>query len=198
MERIVRLPTPIFLVHRYKKWGRRWANRKLANPKALFQWSTFNGERVNHLLLPVLQQMTSCHCSFCDRKELEYFLEEPTIEHFRPKSIYPLLSYYWGNLFLCCYSCQKKNERFELNLLKPDRLGYTFDDFFIIDWITGQIQPRYLDPDPRYLPAINTINLYNLNSGGRPRARLNELKKFQQTPGQDIDDYSYRFFINRA
>lgn len=198
MERINRPATPQFLADNYKRWSRQWTNLRLANPNANFQWYHHNHQAVNHLLLPHLQLMTNFHCTFCDQKNLEDGVVEPTVEHFKPKSDYPLLSYYWGNLFLCCNSCQKKYERFTDDLLKPDRATYNFDNYFSIDWETGKIEPLYATPDPRYYAAYNTIDLYGLNKGGKPRARLIELKQFNDSMNPIIEEFSYRFFITRA
>lgn len=198
MERITRIAIPPFLFNNYKVWGRQWEALKRANPRARFQWCAHGGMSVNHLLLPDLQTMTDYHCSFCDIGRLEEGVIEPTIEHFKPKAKHPLLAYHWENLFLCCYSCQKKGSNFTKDLLKPDRVNYSFDDFFIIDWASGEIHPRHLAPDIRYSAAFNTIDLYGLNKGGKPRARLKELELYQQGNTPNINDFSFRFFISRA
>jgi len=198
MEKIVRPNAPAFLIDNYKRWGRQYEALRARNPQAQFQWYQHSNQKVNILLLPYLQLMTQSHCSFCDIFEVTENVVEPTVEHFKPSSRFPILSYYWGNLFLCCNSCQKKNDRFEDYLLKPDRLDYLFDDYFLIDWVTGKIFEKHTLPDLRYFKAEATIRLYGLNNGGRPNARLRELKQFNNDPIPIIDEYSYRFFIRRA
>lgn len=198
MERINRPAAPAFLAANYKRWSWQWKYLRIANPQANFNWYQHNHQPVNQLLLPSLQAMTNFHCSFCDQKNLEDGVIEPTVEHFKPKSAFPLLSYVWGNLFLCCGSCQKKYERYTTDLLKPDRATYNFDDYFVIDWTTGKLEPLHTAPDPRYYAAFNTIDLYGLNRGGKPKARLKELDQYNDSGNPNIDDFSYRFFITRA
>ncbi|OOV17327.1 hypothetical protein [Flavobacterium sp. LM4] len=195
MDRIFRTAVPLFLNANYKMWGLQYYNLRFINPAAQFNWYMFNGTRVNHLLVPELQSLTNFHCSFCDKKEIIEYVNEPTIEHFRPKTLYPLISYYWGNLFLCCTSCQRKGDEYNKLLLKPDTFDYTFDDYFIIDWPTGFILPKHNDPHPNFFRADVTIELYGLNKGGRPKARMNELKAYLKTTEPNIEDFSYRFYI---
>lgn len=198
MDRVNRTAPPVYMTTNYKRWGRQFARLKERNPAAQFQWYVYNGDRVNTLILPLLQAMTDYHCAFCDVKGLEEGVQEPTIEHFRPSSRYPYLSHYWYNLFPCCYSCQRKGNDFDKALLKPDRDNYGFDDYFLIDWETGKLLERYAAPDPRYFNAKKTIELYGLNLTGRKKARLQELKTYNNDPAPNINDYSYRFFIARA
>src|SRR4028118_1785642 len=101
MMKIERPPAPDFLQRNYKKWGKRY-KKKRNNPRLsnTFYWATHKKIKVNKRLLPILRGMTNCHCSFCDGFPLDTTGE--TIEHFRSKSQYPMLSYFWGNLFYCC------------------------------------------------------------------------------------------------
>lgn len=202
MDSIIRPNAPIYMSDNFRKWGRQYfelrQRNRIANRKTTFNWYSYNGQPVNQLILPVLQGMTEFHCSFCDLKGLVEGVNEPTIEHFKPSSQFPLLSHFWDNLFLCCYSCQRKNSRYDKQLLKPDRVTYTFDDYFVIDWGTGDIAERYKAPHPNYYSAKVTIQLYGLNKPARSKARLRELKHYQDEANPVLDDFSYRFFIIRA
>lgn len=198
MEKINRTITPNFLQTNYKRWCWQWSDLKNRNQGAQFHWYQHQNQLVNHLLLPYLQAITNYHCSFCDQKNLIDSVIEPTVEHFKPKSKYPLLSYFWHNLFLCCNSCQKKLERYYPDLLKPDRPSYDFDSFFSINWATGHIESIYNEPDPRYYAATHTIELYSLNKGGKPQARKKELDLYLDSRNPDIEDFSYRFYIRRG
>jgi len=48
--------------------------------------------------------MTQAHCAFCDGQIGAESRE--TVEHFRPKGLFPELAYAWDNLFPCCDLCQ--------------------------------------------------------------------------------------------
>lgn len=203
MNNLIRTDSPVFMINFYKYWGKQFDGLKRTNTslgrRTQFNWYTHNGQRVNQILLPLLQNMTQFHCSFCDIKEVEEGVNEPTIEHFRPSSRYPLLSHFWHNLFLCCYSCQKsKMDEFDKNLLKPDKLDYSFDDYFIIDWASGDLIEKHQAPDVRYEKARVTIKLYGLNKIARSKARLRELKHYSNDVNPVLDEYSYRFFIIRS
>lgn len=139
MMKIERPSAPDFLKQNYKKWGKQYKKKRDdSNRNNKFDWATHKRQKVNHLLLPILQQMTNYHCSFCDRSELETGGE--TIEHFRPASKFPLLSYVWINLFYCCNHCQKsKGDEPERLLIRPDASGYSFEKYFLFDAATGNI-----------------------------------------------------------
>lgn len=68
-----------------------------------FNWRKNQGKGYDDLLVK-LSQMTQSHCSFCDAYPMGRIPK--TIEHFKPKTTFPLLAYQWENLFLCCGNCQ--------------------------------------------------------------------------------------------
>lgn len=196
MMKIERPHAPDFLRRNYKKWGKRY-KRKRDNPRQSndFNWATFQSQKVNQLLLPTLQEMTNCHCSFCDGFPLDALGE--TIEHFRSKSRYPLLSYFWGNLFYCCHHCQKsKGENPERLLLKPDAADYSFEKYFLFDYITGNIEINpALSSETEKAKAKNIIKLYGLNEYNRPKRRKDCLQRFLKTSDADVEDFPYRFIL---
>lgn len=132
MMKIVKTPAPDFLRKNYKKWGKRYkAKRNNPAKSNAFTWAIHKGTKANILLLPFLRIETNHHCSFCDGFPLETTGE--TIEHFRPKSVFPLISYVWANLFHCCKYCnESKGENPGRNLLKPDKLSYSFGNILCL------------------------------------------------------------------
>lgn len=195
MMKIQRLPAPHFLKERYKNWGRRYKARRDKSANAVFFWNIFNGQRINHLLLPVLMQMTQDHCSFCDGFPIET-VSSDSIEHFKPKTKFPKLAYAWLNLFYCCSKCQEsKMEDFDKTLLKPDILGYSFEFYFQYDSETGKIIPNPDRNEIEILRAEKTIELYGLNSHARPKARKRTIKQFIDSQNPVIEDFPYRFIL---
>lgn len=190
--------TPEWLQKNYKKWGKRYAKNIVEKPSYKFQWATYKGQKVNQQLTPLLAGITQKHCSFCDAFPMEERLL-PTIEHFRPKSKYPLLAYVWHNLFLCCSLCQAKNDNFDKRLLKPDQLSYDFEKYFTYNFRTGELAPN---------PALSatdiervkvTLELYGLNKHGKPRDRKRTYKVFNQLVADDkvhVNDIPYRFLFS--
>lgn len=82
-----------------EKWGRQFdAKLKNASKKNTFAWGTYQKVTVNTILEPLLREMTQNHCAFCDISPLQQ--SGGTIEHFHPKSKYPLLSHSWIKIVL--------------------------------------------------------------------------------------------------
>ncbi len=197
MRKIDRTPAPEWLKAKYKEWGKEWKRTYTETGQSReFRWH----QHKNHGYADLVEQlstMTQNHCSFCDAYPMGARLKY-TIEHFRPKTKYPLLAYTWANLFLCCYNCQEKEEEFDRKLLKPDKDDYYFDDYFEIDWMTGELRPNRVASQEKQERAKITIQLYRLNANGKPEDRLEELEKFLDSHNPEIDQWAYRFFIERG
>jgi uncharacterized protein (TIGR02646 family) len=197
MEKINRTKAPQWLAEKYKTWGRDWKSKYEDSGKSSdFRWRQHNKKSRNDLV-DKLCVMTQYHCSFCDGYPMGSLIKE-TIEHFRPKTKYPLLAYYWQNLFICCCICQQKGDAFDKALLKPDVASYEFDHYFDIEWDSGKIIPNIDSSAPNQQRAQVTIALYKLNDNSKPEARKAALLHFQDTNSPDIDSFSYRFFIKRG
>lgn len=188
---------PTFLAENYKRWGREHQQRRVRNPSAAFQWKSYQGQRVNELILQALDVVAKQHCAFCDGYPLGTFARR-TIEHFRPVSRYPRLAYVWHNLFVCCDICQSaKLEAFDKRLLKPDRADYTFERYFIINYKSGELEANPAASETEQQRAHLTIEIYGLNRYGRPQSRLRAYRDYQQlaNQGYTLDDFPYRFFL---
>lgn len=203
MRKVTRTPAPDFLTNNCVKWGTNYENLRKKNPSAIFSWATHKGSKVNTLLLPFLMRMTSilmelenAHCSFCDGFPVEP-VSADSIEHFKPKSQFPLSSYVWENLFYCCSKCQQsKLENFDEQLLKPDIDEYTFEYFFEYDTKTGDIIPNVDRSDLEIERAKITIKLYGFNDHGRPKARKRTIRQFVDSNNPILDEFPYRFILS--
>jgi uncharacterized protein (TIGR02646 family) len=193
MRKFKRLPCPDCLKNNSEKWGNDWERRRKEDASAQFHWHQINNKPVNQLLLPALKQQTQEHCSFCD----QFPVEPPsvgTIEHFYPKSEYPLKAYQWENLYFCCCHCQQKQARFDDKLLRPDADDYSFDRYFDWDYTQGLIKENSQASPADQERAKCTIELYQLNVG-HPRCRRLELQKRRKALELPIDDFAYRDFL---
>jgi uncharacterized protein (TIGR02646 family) len=203
MMKIERCPAPDFLTEKFEKWGIRYKERRDENAVALFFWTQHNSQRINLSLLPILMKMTSileqienAHCSFCDGFPVES-VSANSIEHFRPKTLFPLLAYAWENLFYCCSKCQEsKLEKFDEILLKPDLPAYSFEYYFQYDTKTGEIIPNPDRSEIETQQAEKTIELYGLNEHSRPNARKRTIRQFIDSNNPIIDEFPYRFILN--
>lgn len=178
-------------------WGLQYADKRTnQNRRNDFQWAKYKGQKVNQLIEDDLKNMTQNHCAFCDGYPLSN--KGSSIEHFEPKSIFPEKSYFWTNLFYCCYLCQgTKLEKYNDFLLKPDDIDYSFEKYFIYkndnEAITLHPNPRASENDQSR--AEITIKLFGLNQHERSEARYKELVKFESSTRNIIDDWSYRFLF---
>lgn len=168
-----------------------------------FPWSVMingRGFYIRERILPLLLQMTKGHCAFCDYYPLSKELLNPIpIEHFYPKckGKFPEKAYQWENLFPSCHGCtDKKKDRFDEKLLKPDDEEYSFDAFFKITG-DGKLEPAdTCDPVSRERVKV-TIDIYKLNERGtllsmRKRALTDYQRLF---PVMDSDERPFRFLI---
>lgn len=197
MMKQVRPEEPEILKAKGQEWGERFKRNRDGNPAHKFNWPTFNRKKLNTVLKEPLIEMTKNHCSYCDGYPLGKTGRQ-TIEHFKPKSDFPLLAFKWDNLFLCCDVCQgEKGEDFDELLLKPDVEDYDFYRYFMIDFKTGEIlsNPRASEEDQER--AEKAIKLLGLNKNSRPGFRLSEYRLFQKLKNDsyEIEDFSYRFMF---
>ena len=209
MMKLHRPAPPDWLTKHGEKWGQDYHKKKSANPSHTFRWRSYQKRAINHHLTPILRAMTKDHCSFCDLLPVVPY----TIEHFRPKSSFPLFAYHWENLFICCGFCQQaKLEFFAEALLKPDELEYEYNRYFLCDPVTGVLEPNPKANENDQERAIVTIDLYKLNDYGRPTHRKREIKKYalkeRETNSENnepslstdltaltVDDFSFRFLF---
>lgn len=181
MKKIERTAMPDCLKENYKRWGSDYEHG-CKN----FSW---HGRRDN--IIEVLVQMTSNHCSFCDGYPAVD--RSDTIEHFYPKHVYPFLAYCWYNLFLCCSGCQRsKGQKFNKKLLKPDRVGYEFNRYFVFNYTNYKIEVNPFASDDDQERARITIEMYGLNHTGLKKSRQIQHRSFEKDKF-NIDDVPYRF-----
>ncbi len=195
MMKAQRPAPPLWLTQKCQKWGQQYERKLATTPATQFAWPQYQRKRLNHWLLPLLRQMTEDHCSFCDVFQMVAEIRE-TIEHFKPKSQYPIEAYQWDNLFLCCDKCQSaKREFFDPALLKPDEIDYEFDRYFIFNFSSGELHPNPTSNTSDQNKASLTIEIYGLNTEGRPQARRRVFENYCQSTNPQIKDFSYRFMF---
>lgn len=165
------------------EWGLDWESKLESNPQATFYWHSYKGKAVNEILISKLRLLTNDHCCFCDKHAPEQ--DSDSIEHFKPKHIYPKVAYAWSNLFLCCTGCQKRAkgwityEHKQHLVLKPDVASYSFDKYFIFDSKTGNIEVNKFSTTPKDQERAElTILYYQLNGFKRPQSRKSQFTKF--------------------
>jgi uncharacterized protein (TIGR02646 family) len=194
MRRFQRLPAPQFLTERWEQWGREWEQRRRENASAAFHWHRLDDEAVNDKLLGPLMAQVQDHCSFCDNFPV-CPPSKDTIDHFRPKTLFPLLAYNWENLYYCCDFCQTKGNFFHDDLLQPDSPEYTFERFFLWDFTTGEILVNPLASPEDKRRAECTRTNYRLNEK-HPRFRRMARRRRGRFNDDPLDDFAYRDFVS--
>ncbi len=136
------------------------------------------------------------HCAFCDGGL--YVESLCTVEHFRPKSTHPELTYAWQNLFPACNGCQSaKGSKFDEALLKPDDEDYDFAKYFQLNYLSGEIEPLESASQADQVRADVTIRMYGLNKYAILSGRKHERKHWvSREPSERVlDDFRFRYFI---
>lgn len=200
MIKLERPQCPPELAEHGERWSAQFARLRLRKPGARFRWARHQGRPVNHVLVPLLRAMTLGHCAYCDGFPVSP-VSSDTIDHFRPKSTFPELSYGWGNLFYACGQCQaQKRERFDERLLAPDAGSYTFERYFLVNYRTGEIEPSPSASPADRSAAEVTIAMFGLNGADRPEARRRVLRQLGRldpaTRASEVDERPYRFLFD--
>jgi uncharacterized protein (TIGR02646 family) len=108
-----------------------WTNALMSYVKSGKEVPTDIKNRYNNTeIKTALKAETSGKCMYCEGYigDVSY----PHIEHFRPKSVYPNLTFDWENLGLGCQVCNTyKNDVFDENLPYINPYKENPDDYFI-------------------------------------------------------------------
>ena len=62
-------------------------------------------------------------------------------------------------------------------MVKPDEVGYKFEDFFRYNSFTGEINVNTSKPEENQKKAFETIKIFKLNIGNKPINRINAIRK---------------------
>lgn len=188
MMKITRSHAPKVLADNWEKWG-----IVFETSGSNFSWQ-IDGTNVRNKILELLREMTKDHCSYCDGFPMEAMLGD-TIDHFKPKSIFPTDAYKWENLFLCCNICQKRINQYEDILLKPDEIEYEFGKYFFYNTESGELEPNKLADSKDQERTEYTIRMFKLNEYNRPKSRKMFFRKFAIDQNPIIEEYPYRFIL---
>ena len=194
MRQFTRLLPPQYLTENWEIWSNRYAQNKAKNAGHTFQWATHEGQKMNQKLLPLLTAQTQKHCSYCDAYPMK--ISDETIDHFKPKgdARFYHLAYQWENLYYCCADCQKaKWEQFSDDLVRPDATDFSFNRYFIVNYLTGEIQANPAATVDEKLCAEVTIKFLGLNHTGQCISRRHSFERYNAE--SDIDDFAYRFMF---
>lgn len=185
----------------YFRKGKAWRDKyALTGDATKFSWGTHAKKGNSEHIVDALSVISGNHCFYCDLKRVMYGITEPEIDHFCPKTVSPLKAYYYPNLNLCCGSCNRyKLDKYSRNvLLDFTSPNYQFDNYFFVDYATGKVRVRPDISVRQRFQARYTLTVLGINKDARPRVRRDELDAYNNTVVQNIDDFSYRYYISRS
>jgi uncharacterized protein (TIGR02646 family) len=195
------LDKPECLVKHAQEWTEDFIRKRQTNPN-YWNWHQYKNEKVDNILAKILSELSNFHCSYCGIFPLKQSVGGRSIDHFKPKSLFQNFAFEWNNLFIACSDCQKiKGSNFpDIEPLKPDSCHYHFDYWFEIDWTVhkNHIIPNKDRTQQEQIIAQKTIDWLGLNDGDRPQARFDEFLKYNSSDIEDVNKWSYPFFLERG
>lgn len=200
MYRFERIEAPVYLLDNWEIWGERYRLNREANPSFNFQWPTYEGQRLNVHLKPLLSRQTQDHCSYCDTFPIGN--NEESIDHFKPKTnpLFYNLVCNWENLYYSCDNCQGyKMVQFNESILRPDAPDFKFNSYFVFSFATYEIAPLPTLSEADLEKAKETIRVFGLNDPKHITARRISLERYRlkKEKGDEIfiNDFPYRYII---
>jgi len=156
MIKVNRPKSPEILTKKYRKWTQELLETQDSEKKKRIE-KRYNKPHIRK----VLREMFHNKCAFCERK----LTGGDRIEHFRPRKLFPELTFEWTNLLLSCETC---------NLNKSDRFPVTSNGESAID-------PSLEDPSPHLLYDYNEklkwVSIYGKNVRGKISIELVDLNR---------------------
>ena len=134
---------------------------------------------------PVLANRTNTNCWYCERQCQAVGGWAPTVDHFRPRSRFPELTYEWSNWIFSCRRCNVDNKKDKW----PDS-GYVDpcaadvmerpEQYFDYEPYTGEIVARNSLSDTARNRAWNTIDDLGLSKRDLVNPRFTSVRQFIQ------------------
>jgi uncharacterized protein (TIGR02646 family) len=131
--------------------------------------------------MPLLMLQTDAHCSYCDAYPL--MSADNTIDHFKPKSKYPLEVCKWENLYIACAHCQKKKVQIMTkSSFDLTNQGYDFYHYFYYDFTTHEIKILWSLTGEDAQRAEATLRVMNFNHPAMKESRRLSYEGFADRP----------------
>lgn len=188
MKEFPRQPKPRYWASRERAWIQKlrdWsralplAPRPSAKKDALWSWQREQTRLADRFHAEVRPAEDPSLCAYCDGP-----LEETsaaTIDHFIPEALCPKLGVFWENLFPACSYCNSscKKDQWSPDLLRPDR--DPVESYFDFDPETGCLAPIPGASEEIRRKVEETIKIFGLNEGSRPRARCRRWREMNNS-----------------
>lgn len=111
-----------------------------------------------------------------------------TVDHVRPKSLYPYEAYSWSNFRLACLKMNRRKDNFE-DVIDPCTLA---QDIFTLNFLTFEVSIRSDCPPSLLEKAHATIGHLQLNEGKMCQARANDYRDYTRAQLKVKSPFVYR------
>lgn len=169
--------------------------KKKYSPKS---WKDYDKDNIRGRIkesILILEQNE--YCPYCEKRIYD---NTGHLEHVKPRDVYPKEFQNYNNIMVSCdekNSCGKyKGNKYTDNFINP--IIDNPKDYFDYNIASGEIVPKYLNKDDdRYIKAIYTINILNLNSYELREARkaLIDILEVYRENYEEYNEY-LQFFLD--
>ena len=135
------------------------------------------------------------NCWYCERRCQGVGGWSPTVDHFRPRSLFPELTYEWSNWIFSCRRCNvdnKQNKWPELGYVDPSTtvVAEQPEQYFDYDTDSGRIFAKSGVSDAAQRRAWDTIDDLGLSKSDLVNPRFTSIRQFIEELTQELLDYS--------
>ncbi len=135
------------------------------------------------------------NCWYCERQCQAVGGWAPTVDHFRPRSLFPELSYSWPNWIFSCRRCNEENKGDNwagYGYVDPSAIDAADrpDQYFEYDLESGRIIPKSDISDTDQQRAWDTIDDLGLCKTDLVNPRFDSIRRFSERFMQEYLDYS--------
>jgi uncharacterized protein (TIGR02646 family) len=126
-------------------------------------------------------------CGYCEMRcrETDSPTKAPTLDHFRPRSEFPELTYEWSNWIYSCWRCNQEKGNLWPDSEYVDPCAVPFDErpeaYFEVDVVTGEVIAKSGLSEEGKRKAQSTIDDIGLNLLDLRYSRIGWVRQFQAT-----------------
>ena len=176
---------------RWIVYGEKYASQ---TNRTYYNHAQIKKEKLNHLIFSTLIEQTDSHCSYCDGFPL--MSADETIDHFKPKSKFPLEVCNWENLYVACAHCQKvKGDKFDNLLIRPDESSYDFSAYYFYDFTEHEIKILPNLSYDKLKRAEATCRILDFNHKAMQESRRQSYDGFIDKPDYPVENLKHRFIF---
>lgn len=143
-----------------------------------------------------LGKRSNSNCSYCERQCKAVGGWAPTVDHFRPRSLFSELTYQWSNWIFSCRRCNedyKKDKWASSGYVNPcaSQLVERPERYFDYDESTGDVVPKHGISGTARQRALDTIDALGLSKRDLVNPRFSSIRKFKEGLAESLTGLSF-------